>query len=116
MPRLSLMGNPVHPILQAIPAAMLPASTTFDVLDRMGGGVEGLSRAAHYYTLIFGLAGAAGTGVLDYIEIENRPVRRVALYHGITNAALMTSYLLSFLRRKDQRTARPCSRPYWERR
>ena len=47
MPRLSVLNHPVHPILQAIPASLLPASTTFDVLARLGGGDGGLSRARH---------------------------------------------------------------------
>jgi uncharacterized membrane protein len=105
MPRISVMGHPVHPILQAIPASALPASTTFDVLARISGDEEGLSRAARY-SLIFGLAGAAGaaaTGVLDYYEIENRPVRRIALYHGLANAALIACYIASLRRRKDKR-------------
>jgi uncharacterized membrane protein len=103
MPRRSILDHPVHPILQAIPASLLPASTTFDVLARLGGDEEGLSKAAHY-TLIFGLVGAAGataTGVLDYYEIKNRPVRKVALYHGLTNVALVGSYVLSLRRRQD---------------
>ena len=105
MPRLSVLGHPIHPIMQAIPAAVLPASTTFDVLARIAGDEEGLSEAAHY-SLIFGLAGgigAAATGVLDYFEIENRPVRRIALYHGLANAALIGSYVLSLRRRKDHK-------------
>jgi hypothetical protein len=32
MPRLSILDHPLHPILQAILASVLPASTTFDVL------------------------------------------------------------------------------------
>jgi uncharacterized membrane protein len=103
MPRLSVLDHPVHPILQAIPASLLPASTTFDVLARFGGDEEGLSKAAHY-SLIFGLVGALGagaTGILDYYEIDNRPVRRIALFHGITNAALIGSYVLSLRRRED---------------
>lgn len=103
MPRLSVLDHPVHPILQAIPASLLPASTTFDVLARLGRDEEGLNKAAHY-TLIFGLVGAAGaaaTGILDYYEIENRPVRKVALYHGLTNVALIGSYVLSLRRRED---------------
>jgi uncharacterized membrane protein len=102
MPRLTIFGHPVHPILQAIPASLLPASTTFDVLVRLGVDEEGLSKAAHY-SLVFGLVGAAGaaaTGALDYYEIENRPVRRIALYHGLTNAALVGSYVLSLRYRK----------------
>ena len=59
MPRLSILNHPVHPILQAIPASLLPASTAFDALARLGGDKEGLSEAAHY-TLVFGLVGAAG--------------------------------------------------------
>jgi uncharacterized membrane protein len=105
MPRLSVLNHPVHPILQAIPASLLPASTTFDALARLGVDEEGLSKAGHY-TLVFGLVGAVGaaaTGVLDYYEIENRPVRRLALYHGLTNTALVGSYVASFLRRKDRK-------------
>src|SRR5215212_6986836 len=101
MPRLSILGHPIHPILQAIPASLLPASTTFDVLACLGGDKEGLSKAAHY-GLIFGLVGAAATGILDYYEIENRPVRRVDLYHGLTNVALIGGYVLSLRRRKDK--------------
>jgi uncharacterized membrane protein len=109
MPRLSVLGHPVHPIVQAIPSAVLPASTTFDVLARLGGDEQGLSEAGHY-SLIFGLvgsAGAAATGILDYFEIENRPVRRVALYHGLANTALIGSYVLSFRRRKDHKADGP---------
>ncbi|AHY45410.1 putative membrane protein [Rubrobacter radiotolerans] len=107
MPRLSVMGHPVHPILQAIPAAVLPASTAFDALARVSEDSEGLSRAGHY-TLIFGLLGAAGaaaTGVLDYYEIENRPVRRVALYHGLVNAALISCYAACLVRRRKTKRA-----------
>jgi uncharacterized membrane protein len=109
MPRLSILNHPVHPILQAIPASLLPTSTTFDVLARLGIDEEGLSEAAHY-SLVFGLVGAAGaaaTGILDYYEIENRPVRRVALYHGLTNVALIGSYVLSLRRRKDHKADGP---------
>ena len=109
MPRLTFFGHPVHPILQAIPASLLPASTTFDVLARLGIDEEGLSKAAHY-SLVFGLLGAAGaaaTGLLDYYEIENRPVRRIALFHGITNATLVGSYLLSLRRRKEHKADNP---------
>jgi uncharacterized membrane protein len=104
MPRLSVLGHPVHPILQPIPAAVLPASSTFDALAYLTDQ-EGLSKAGHY-SLIFGLlggVGAAATGILDYYEIKNPPVRRLALYHGLTNTALMTSYVASFLLRKDHR-------------
>jgi len=83
----------------------LPASTTFDALARLGVDERGLSKAAHY-SLVFGLLGAVGaaaTGILDYYEIENRPVRRTALYHGLTNATLVGSYLLSLRRRKDHK-------------
>ncbi len=68
MPRLTVFGHPVHPIVQAIPASLLPASTMFDTLARLGIDEEGLSKAAHY-SFVFGLLGAMGaaaTGILDY--------------------------------------------------
>lgn len=105
MPRLSVMGHPVHPIAQAISAAVLPASTTFDAPSYVMGDEEGFSKAGHY-TLIFGLAGgavSAATGVLGYYEIHNRPVRRTALYHGLSNVALMASYSASLLLRRNGR-------------
>ncbi len=34
---------------------------------------------------------------------ENSPVRRRALYHGLTNTALVGSYVASFLHRKDRK-------------
>ena len=61
MPRLSVMGHPVHPILQAIPAAVLPASTTFDVLAYLAEDEEGLSKAGHY-ALICNLPGHYSAG------------------------------------------------------
>ncbi len=105
MPRLSVMGHPIHPILQAIPAAVLPASTTFDVLAHVTEDHEGLSKAGHY-SLIFGLlgsVGAAATGILDYYEIKNRPVRRTALYHGLSNVALLACYFASLRSRENGR-------------
>ncbi|MGB3681449.1 MAG: DUF2231 domain-containing protein [Rubrobacteraceae bacterium] len=105
MPRLSLMGHPIHPILQAMPAAMLPASTTFDALALFSENDEALS-AAGRYSLIFGLisgVGAAATGALDYYEIENEHVSQTALYHGLSNAALMALYLASLKSRKNGR-------------
>jgi uncharacterized membrane protein len=92
MPRLSVMGRPVPPILQATPAAVLPASTTFDALAYLSGS-GGLSEAGRY-SPIFGLLGgvaAATNGPLDYLEIDNGTVQRTALYHGLSNAALLTS-------------------------
>ena len=109
MPRLTAFSHPVHPILQAIPALLLPASTTFDVLARLGIDEEGLSKAAHY-SLVFGLLGAVGaasTGLLDYYEIKNRPVRRIAFYHGLANVTLVGSYALSLRRRKDHKADGP---------
>lgn len=105
MPRLSVMGHPIHPILQAMPAALLPASTTFDALSLISKNEKALA-AAGRYSLIFGLVGgvgAAATGTLDYYEIENRPVRRTALYHGLSNVALMALYFASLRSRKNGR-------------
>lgn len=105
MPRLSVMGHPIHPILQAIPSATLPASTTLDSLALVSENDEALSAAGHY-SLIFGLVGgvgAAATGILDYYEIENRPVRRTALYHGLSNGALMALYFASLMSRENGR-------------
>ena len=90
MPRLSVLNHPVRPILQAIPASLLPASTAFVALARLGVDGEGLSKAGHY-TLVFGLLGAAGataTGVLDYYRSlrGRRPIRSTAASYQAAEA------------------------------
>ena len=105
MPRLTAFGHPVHPILQAIPASLLPASTTFDVLARLGIDEEGLSKAAHY-SLVFGLLGGGvccHNRAFGLLRDREPTCRRIALYHGLTNATLVGSYVASFLRRKDRK-------------
>lgn len=44
MPRSSVMGHPVYPILQAIPEVLLSALTAFDALAYVSGK-ESLSEA-----------------------------------------------------------------------
>ena len=73
------------------------------VIARPIGFDRRTGRARLRYNRFFCEVGAAATGVLDYYEIENRPVRRTALYHGLTNTALIGSYLLSLRRRKDHK-------------
>ena len=51
MPRLSVLGHPVHPILQALLASLLPPSIAFDVQARLAVDEAGLRKAGHY-TLI----------------------------------------------------------------
>lgn len=72
MPRLSVPNHPVRPILQEIPASLLPVSTAFDALALLVDE-EGLSKAGNY-ALVLSLVGAAdavATWILDYYEIEN---------------------------------------------
>lgn len=91
MPRLTLMGHPVHPQLIPIPAALLPTSLLLD-LAHHATGKRSYADAA-YYTLVMALAGGAAAGAAgtsDYLEIphDTRP-KRLALLHGLMNAGIL---------------------------
>ncbi len=102
------LNHPIPPILEAVPAALLSASTVFGMLAYVYDDKEKLGKAAHY-SLISGLVGAAGAstfGILAYLR-KSRPFRRVAPHRSLWNAAIMSSYLLSLGRRNDRRADGP---------
>jgi uncharacterized membrane protein len=95
MPRLSVMGHPVPQILQAIPAAVLPASTAFDALAYLSGS-ESLSEAGRY-SLIFGLVGgvaAAATGLLEGAPTQARVFPGQILLVDLTRGMLPYRFLI----------------------
>jgi uncharacterized membrane protein len=87
MPKATLAGHPLHPMLITAPAALIPFGFLMGAMYR-STGKESYSNAA-YYSLMGGLIGgfAAGTaGAMDYATIRpDTHVKRIANLHAALN-------------------------------
>jgi uncharacterized membrane protein len=87
MPKSTFAGHPLHPMLIAAPAALIPFAFVLDAMHRSTRDTS-YSKAA-YYSLVGGLLGgtaAAAAGVMDYLTIlSETEVKRSANVHAILN-------------------------------
>lgn len=97
-------GHPLHPTITDIPLGSWTSTLLFDMLWLASERPDMASAAD--ITLVIGLLGsgaAAVTGFTDWSETDATD-RRVGLAHGLLNAGVMTTNLLSYgLRRAGKR-------------
>src|SRR5690349_20720034 len=105
MPKLTYAENPVHPVLNDYPAALVPTSVAFDLLHLFTRRTS--FKVASFFTLLFALltgGAAAATGYQDYREIpEGTDAKRLANAHGMLNAGVMGAIVLQLLLRSTGR-------------
>src|SRR4051794_36311554 len=105
MPKLTYADNPVHPVLNDYPAALVPTSVAFDLLHLVTRRKS--FKVASFFSLLFALltgGAAAATGYQDYREIpEGTDAKRVANAHGMLNLGVMGAVLLQLLLRSTGR-------------
>jgi uncharacterized membrane protein len=96
MPKLTYADNPVHPMLNAFPSALVPASVAFDMLHLVTR--RPTFKNAAFWTLLMALgsgAAAAATGYEDYREIpEGTEEKRLANAHALLNLGLLSAIAL----------------------
>jgi uncharacterized membrane protein len=99
MPKLTYAENPVHPVLNDYPAALVPASLVFDMLHLVTR--RGSFKVAAFFTLLMALVtggAAAATGYQDYKEIpEGTEAKRMANAHAMLNIGLLGSLVIQVL-------------------
>lgn len=104
MPKSTIAGHPLHPILIAAPSALLPFACILDLMHRASGDER--YREAAYFSLVGALAGgaaAAAAGVMDYLTIApGSAVKRTANTHAILNTAVMGATAANVLTRRDR--------------
>jgi uncharacterized membrane protein len=101
MPRLTYAENPVHPVLNTYPAALVPASLACDLLFTV------TRRPSFRNASQFALMGALGTGIAaawsgfqDYQEIpEGTELKRMANAHAMLNVGMLGAVSLSLVMR-----------------
>jgi uncharacterized membrane protein len=104
MPKSTVAGHPLHPMLIVAPAALIPFGFIMDAMHR-ATGKESYSNAA-YYSLVGGLLGglAAGTaGAMDYLDIESKTdVKRTANLHATLNSGALVLTAANLMQRRNK--------------
>lgn len=104
MPRSTLAGHPLHPMLIVAPAALLPFGFILDAMHQATGKPSYANAA--YYSLVGGLIGglaAGAAGAMDYMTIRpETDVKRTANVHASLNGAALAVTAANVLARRDQ--------------
>jgi len=91
MPKSTLAGHPLHPMLIVAPAALIPFGFILDAMARTTDNDDYANAA--YYSLTGGLIGGIAAGVagaMDYMTIESETdVKRTANVHAMLNGGAL---------------------------
>jgi uncharacterized membrane protein len=108
MPKATLAGHPLHPMLIVAPAALIPFGFVMDAMHR-ATGKQSYADAA-YYSLMGGLIGglaAGAAGAMDYLTIEERTeVKRTANVHAMLNVGALAVTGANLMARRGSRLHR----------
>lgn len=105
MPKSTLAGHPLHPMLIVAPAALIPFGFILDAMHRATDNDD--YATASYYSLAGGLIGGLAAGVagaMDYMAIERETeVKRTANVHALLNTGALALTAANVIARKDTR-------------
>jgi uncharacterized membrane protein len=94
----SLGGHPVHPMLIPFPIALWVFSLVADVVYLWRGNPVWRDWIA-FYTLLGGIIGAALAavpGLIDWLSITDREVKKIANWHARLNVIALLIFAASF--------------------
>lgn len=95
-------GHAIHPILIVYPLGLLSTAVVFDVIQLVTD--RGSFAVAAAYTLAAGIIGglaAGAVGLIDWLVIPaGTRAKRVGAFHGLTNAAVLMLFAVSWLLRR----------------
>jgi len=101
--RAKFAGHPIHPMLVVFPLGLLGTAVIFDIIYLMSAQSQ-WTVAAHYMIgagVVGGLA-AALFGWVDWVGIPSGTrAKRIGLWHGLTNGAVLALFVLSWVLRRD---------------
>lgn len=100
--RVKFAGHPVHPMLVVFPLGLLATAVIFDVIFLISGNPQWA--VVSYYMIGAGIIGglaAAAFGWLDWFAIpRGTRAKRIGLWHGLLNVAVLALFALSWLLRR----------------
>ena len=94
----SIGGHPIHPMLIPFPIALWVFSLIADVIYLWRGNLVWRDWIA-FYTLLGGIIGAALAavfGIIDWLSIKDREVKKVADWHARLNVIALLIFAASF--------------------
>lgn len=107
--RVKFAGHAVHPMLIVFPLGLLATAVIFDIISLVSGNSQWATVA--YYLIGAGVIGglaAALFGWLDWFGIPaGTRARRIGLWHGLGNVAVLVLFILSWILRRDDPAAPP---------
>lgn len=102
--RLTFLGHPIHPMMVNLPIGLYMASLLFDLMHLWSGGP--FSARVAFWLIVLGLAGHAGaatTGLVDYLFLARDPAKsaafRVARLHLLVGVVLFMLYGVNLVAR-----------------
>jgi uncharacterized membrane protein len=95
--RASIAQHPLHPMLVPFPIALWIFSLVGDLIYALGWGGPVWNDIAFYSMLggVIGALAAAVPGLIDYLTISDRTVKKVAMTHMILNLILVAMFAVN---------------------
>lgn len=104
MPKSTLAGHPLHPMLIVAPAALIPFGFILDAMHRATDNDDYANAA--FYSLTGGLIGGLAAGVagaMDYLEIERETeVKQTANVHAMLNGGALALTAANLALRRNE--------------
>lgn len=94
----SIGGHPIHPMLIPFPIALWAFSLIADLVYLWRGNPVWRDWIA-FYTLLAGIIGAALAavfGIIDWLSIKDREVKKIADWHARLNVIALLIFAVSF--------------------
>lgn len=100
--KVKVLGHPIHPMLIVFPLGLMVSAVIFDVLYLVTDNPN--FPVVSYYMIAGGIIGglaAAIFGFVDFLAIPGHTrAKRVALAHGLGNAAVLILFAISWFIRQ----------------
>ena len=102
--KVKLAGHPLHPMLIVFPLGLLGTAVIFDIVYLISNSTRWA--VAAYYMIGAGIVGGLAAALFGWIDWLGIPpgtrARRIGLWHGVGNVAVVVLFILSWVLRRGQ--------------
>ncbi|MDF3053118.1 MAG: rane protein [Geminicoccaceae bacterium] len=102
--KVKLAGHPLHPMLIVFPLGLLGTAVIFDIVYLISDNTRWA--VAAYYMIGAGIVGGLAAALFGWIDWLGIPpgtrARRIGLWHGVGNVAVVVLFILSWVLRRGQ--------------